>query len=283
MCARKRLVGIIGYGSRTRHRFAPPEREFLRTVADLFAVAVENAQLYGQLQMTLRLREEFMAAAAHEMRSPVTVIKGRIQHILRQDLLSPQLQQGLDAVLNQTDRLINLIEDLLTVARIHPGEIALNRTRVDLSALVRETVAASSRADPAHTYQVTAPGPLQVDADRQLVTEVLKRLLENARRFSPNGEPIEVSVRRQDRRAIVTVTDHGVGIAPERQPHVFEPFYELIPPGEPKYVGIVSLGLYVARQIITAHGGEIWLTGTPGGGSTFAFSLPIVSGSPRDG
>ncbi len=283
MCARKRLVGIIGYGSRTRHRFAPPEQEFLRTIADLFAVAVENAQLYGQLQTTLRLREEFMAAAAHEMRSPVTVIKGRVQHILQQDLPSPQLRQGLDAVLHQTDRLVNLIEDLLTVARLRPGKVTLSRARFDLSTLVRETVATSSRADPTHPYQVTAPGALVVYADHQLIKEVINRLLENARRFSPNTEPIEVRVRRQGEQAIVTVTDHGIGIAPERQPHVFEPFYEPIPPGEPGYVGIVSLGLYLAKHIVEAHGGQIWLTSTPGSGSTFGFSLPLAGQSSHDG
>lgn len=283
LCARSRLVGIIGFGSHTVHRFAWREREYLRTVADLFAVAVENAQLYGQLQATLLLREEFMSAAAHEMRTPVTVVKGRVQHILRQNTLTPQLRQALTAVLHQTDRLAHLIDDLLTVAQLRPGKVEVNHAPFDLSELIRKTVAEISRTSSSYRYRVTTPDSLVVDADHNLIREVLDRLLENARRFSPKGGPIEVTARREGRRAIVAVTDHGIGIEPERQPYVFEPFYQLIPPGQPGYVGIISLGLYLAKQIVEAHGGQIWLASTPGLGSTFTISLPLEHYAAREG
>jgi len=276
LCARNHVVGVVGYGTRTIHRFSSHEREFLSIVADLFAVAIENARLYDEVEQALRLREEFMATAAHELRTPVTVIKGRIQLLLRQETLNLAIQQTLDSVLRHVDRISHLTDDLLAVVRVRPGVVTLQRSRFDLAALTHDVAQQVARTSEEHAFQIETTEPLRVDADQFLIGEVVNRLLENALRYSPDNGPIIVTARRRDNEAVVEVHNQGAGLPPERQTHVFEPFYEIIPPGEKGYTGIVSLGLYLAKQIIETHGGQIWLASLPSQGSTFAFSLPLA-------
>jgi PAS domain S-box-containing protein len=277
LSARGRPVGILGVGTRRRHRFSPAEVSFHQTVADLCGVAIENARLYEQARLALRLREEFMAAAAHELKTPVTVIKGRLQLLLRTGSLSPPLRDGLTVVLNHVDRIARLIDDLLAALRIRPGQVTLQRSRIDLGELVRQQIGRIAPTAPDHPIRVDVTGRLVVTADPELIGEVVAHLLENALRYSPPGGTVTVAARPGAGEAIVAVSDAGIGIPPERQPHVFEPFYEPVPPGMPGYVGTVSLGLFLSKQIIEAHGGRIWLESTPGRGATFFFSLPLAA------
>ncbi len=277
--SRGRLVGVVTYASSAPGHFATGDPEFNATIADLFAVAIENAQLYDEVRQALHLREEFMAAAAHELKTPVTVIKGRAQLLLTTDAEDPRVRRGLEAIGRQSERIVRLIEDLLAVIRLRPTPPVLNRARFDLAAFTREQVERTQRTTELHHFTVTTDGPLEVEADQALVGEVLSRLLENAMRYSPPGGTITVTARRQDDEAVVSVTDQGVGIPRERQQHVFEPFFEPVPPGAPGYLGLISLGLNLSRRIIEAHGGRLWLVSEPGHGSTFSFGLPLVPNS----
>jgi signal transduction histidine kinase len=271
-----RLVGLVVYGSRPIRHFSRSDLSFMITTADLFAVAIENARLYEEIRGTLRLREEFMSAAAHELRSPVTVIKGRAQLALKVDALEGVARHALEDILRASERIIRLTDDLLAGIQVRSDLVRLNRQPFDLTELTRGAVEQTRRGTAQHEFRAIAGGSLVVDADRGLIGEVLNRLLENARRYSPGGGVIEVEAHRDDRWAVVSVTDHGVGISPKRQAHVFEPFYELIGAGEPGYIGMVSLGLFLSKQIIDAHGGRIWFVSQPSRGSTFSFKLPLA-------
>jgi signal transduction histidine kinase len=271
-----RLVGMVGYGSRSIRRFSQSDLAFIITTADLFAVAIENARLYEEIRRTLRLREEFMSAAAHELRSPVAVIKGRTQLTLKVDAREVEARRALEDILRASERVTRLTDDLLAVIRVRPDLVRLNREPFDLSALTRSVVDQVRWTTTQHEFRIATDGPLVVDADRSLISEVLNRLLENALRYTPEGGVIEVDAWREGNAALVTVTDHGVGIPTDRQLHVFEPFYELVASGEPGYVGLVSLGLYLSKQIIDAHSGRIWFVSEPAKGSTFGFSLPLA-------
>ena len=277
LCSRGHLVGVVTYTTRTPRRFSPSDLEFNAAVADLFAVSIENAHLYDQVREALRLRQEFMSAAAHELKTPVTTIKGWTELLLKVGRREERERRALETILRQSDRIERLTQDLLAVVRVRPSALALSPEQFDLNTLAQELVGRTARTTEQHQFRVETAGPLLVEADRELIGEVLSHLLENAMRYSPAGGLIEVEARRTDGEAVVSVRDHGVGIPPERQPHVFEPFYEPVPSGEPGYVGIVSVGLYLSRQVVEAHGGRIWFTSTPGEGSTFSFSLPVAS------
>ncbi len=274
--ARGRLVGVVAFATRAPRHFSTRDLAFDTAVADLFAVAIENAQLYEEVQQELHGREEFMAAAAHELRTPITVIKGRAQFTLRTDAREEPARKTLQTILEQSNRIENLTEGLLAVLRLRAGTSILNCTRFDLSELVCQEVARIVANTKSFTFQTQADGPLVVEADHQLIGQAIDYLLTNACQYSQPGGTIEVSARHKDGEAVVTVTDHGVGIPLERQPFVFEPFFEALPPGAPGYVGVVSLGLYLSKKIVEVHGGQIWLRSSPGKGTTISFSLPLA-------
>lgn len=271
-----RLVGVITYAWAKPRQFSDEELSFDSTIADLFAVAMENAHIYDLLRQALQVREEFMSAAAHELRTPLTVIKGQTQLLLHTEAHIPSARRALESVDRHVNRITRIVNDLLLTVEVRPGLATLDLKRIDLNALVTNAPSQLRKPTDGRTIRVSAEGPLYINADPKLISEVIYRLIENALRYSPPKGIVEVSARREGNDAVVTVIDHGVGIAVERQPHVFEPFYEAVPPGMPGYVGIADLGLYLSKHIIEAHGGRIWLSNTPGGGSTFSFKLPLA-------
>ncbi|QRK07924.1 PAS domain S-box protein [Archangium violaceum] len=276
--SRGHLVGVMTYGTNAPRAFSARELEFHSTLGQLFAVAIEKARLFQQVREALRLREEFMTAAAHELKTPVTTIQTWAEILLDKEALTPRQLKGITAISRNTRRITRLVEHLFAAVKMAPNEPRLERKPFDLHALVRERVEKAARTTE-NPIRVETSGPLIVHADRYLMGEVVSHLLENALRYSRPGGAIQLEARRQGDDAVVSVHDHGPGIPPERQPHVFEPLYEPLPPGAPGYTGVVGLGLHLSRQIIEAHGGHIWLVSTPGAGSTFSFGIPLAEAS----
>ena len=276
--SRERLVGVMTYFTHAPRHISSRDLELHTTVSQLFAVAIEKARLFQEVRETLRLREEFMSAAAHELRTPVTTIQTWAELMLKLEGGTPRQQKGLNAITRNTRRLARLVEHLFSAVRMAPGLPSLERKPLDLQALVEERVKSLSGTTE-NAIQVEATGALVVDADHQQLGEAVAHLLENAIRYSPPDGPIEVKLWGTGTEAVVSVRDHGPGIPPERQPHVFEPLYEPLPPGDPGYVGVVGMGLHLSWQILEAHGGRIWLDSKPGEGTTFCFSLRLTEAS----
>lgn len=278
MRSRGRLVGVLAFTTHQPRHYSQSELDFDSTVADLFAVGIDDAQLFHDVQQALRLREEFMGAVAHELRTPIAVIRGWAQFLLRPKGRTLEREQtALTAMIRQADRITRFIDDLFAVARLRRESTTLQPERISLSAFVRGVVTDISLAHPTRDIRVTTTDDACVDADPRLIREVLRHLIENAVRYSPADRPVDVAMRRVGTEAVVSVTDRGIGIATERQAHVFEPLFEPVPAGFPGYTGDVSLGLYLSKQAIQASGGQIWLASAPNKGSTFSFSLPLVA------
>ncbi len=225
-----------------------------------------------------RLREEFIAAAAHELKTPVTVIRVYAEALRR---WAPEGREGREAraieVLNaQTHRIDRRVKEMLEVVRSRNAPTVLMRSRFDLGELAEHMVERMQALTTSHRLSLRRQGAIPVEADRERIQEVLARLLDNALEVSPRGGDIEVRVWSQHGEALVSVRDQGVGIPKERQPHVFEPFYEALPSGAPGYRNVVSLSLYLSWLAISQHQGRIWLESEEGKGSTFSFSLPLA-------
>ncbi len=274
--SRGRLVGVVTYGFPAPRHFTARELEFDETIADLFAVAIENAQLYREVSDALRLREEFMATVAHELRTPITVIKGRAQLLLKAGARDEATRNGLESIVHHTNQMSRLVDDILTAGRVRPGLATLHPEHLDLSIVTRDLARRAARTATHQTFHIETDGPLPVSADRELIGEVVDRLLEVATSQAPGGGTIAVKARREGDEAVVSITYPGPLVAPERQRHAFEPFYELMPAGHPAYLGLTGLGLYLSKQLIEAHSGRIWFESSPGKGSTFSFSLPLA-------
>ncbi|MCL5962559.1 MAG: ATP-binding protein, partial [Chloroflexi bacterium] len=268
--------GVVTLAKPVHHHLTEWEHEFLRPFADLCAVAVENARLYEEVRETLHLREEFIEAAAHELKTPIASLRGYAQLLLRpQAVRPPEDRRALEVIERQTRRIARLAEDLLET--VSPSATPLELRRVDLASLAEEEVQEAAHASERHQIILCRPGPMLVDADPDLIRRVLLTLLDNAIRFSPQGGRIEVTATPEDGTALVSVRDHGLGIPKERQRYVFEPFYEPFPAGTPGYFGATGLGLFVVKTIVERHGGRMWFESEEGKGSTFYFSLPLQS------
>jgi signal transduction histidine kinase len=219
-------------------------------------------------------REEFLATAAHELKTPLAVVKAYAQLMMRR---AQGDAPGLVAITRQVDRLNRIIHQLLDVSRLRFGAGGLSRERFDLGQLAEE-VAAGMPGAGGRIVVAREPGAA-VEADRAWIAQVVANLLENALRFSPGGGRVEASVSRRDAEAVLSVRDHGVGIPPERQARVFERYYRAHSGTAHDYGGL-GLGLDVSREIVLRHGGRIWFESEAGRGSTFSFSLPIAGGRP---
>jgi two-component system, LuxR family, sensor kinase FixL len=236
-----------------------------------------TAQLYRRAQEEVRERDEFLSIASHELRTPVTALQLQLQMLSRvaertQGELPGALRDKVDALERQTRRITLLVNELLDVSRMRLGRLDLKLEEVDLAELAREALA-QLRAELERSgsrIALHAAGPALGRWDRLRVEQVLTNLLVNAVKFG-EGKPIAVAVEADRESARLRVSDQGIGISPEHQSRVFGRFERAV---SADHFGGLGLGLYIARQIVEAHGGTIELASAPGQGSTFTVELP---------
>jgi signal transduction histidine kinase len=224
-----------------------------------------------------RLRDEFLSMAAHELKTPVTTLKAYVQMLQRfRERGSVDQADVLGVLDKQCNRLTGLVQELLDVARLQLGSLKLRRKTFDL-ADVAEQVAGSLRSVlPDHPIAVDAEQGAVVTADAERIQQVLNNLIDNAAKFSPTGTDIIVRVRRRGDEIETSVTDAGIGIAADKQGLLFHRFTQLHA-GTEHDKGGLGLGLYISREIVLRHDGEIWCESTPGKGSIFHFTIPCAS------
>lgn len=231
------------------------------------------------LKRALRARDEFIAVASHDLRSPLTSLKLQLQTLTRRagaagvrELPTEWLQPRLDRMTRQLERVGTLLDDLLDVSRLQAGRLALVVEEVDLAALVREVAAQHLEllAGSGCELRLDARGPLVGRWDPLRLEQVVSNLITNAAKYG-SGRPVEIRVAAVESNAVLSVRDHGVGIAPEDQPRIFEQFSRVGDRGA--FTG-TGLGLWIVNRIVTALGGRIRVDSTPGEGSTFTVELP---------
>ena len=226
----------------------------------------------------IRLRDEFVAVVSHELRTPLTSIIGYLELIRDEgsDNLTPEQATHLAIVERSTNRLVDLVGDLLLVAETERGPLALDLRPVDLELLAEH---AGESARPAAGARGVLLGvergePAQVDGDRMRLSQMIDNLVSNAIKFTPAGGTVTVRTDRVDGEAVIEVRDSGLGIPAAERDQVFEPFYRTRGATERAVPG-TGLGLSIAKTIVAAHGGRIEIDDGPVRGSTFRVSLPL--------
>jgi PAS domain S-box-containing protein len=224
-----------------------------------------------------RMRDEFLSTAAHELRTPITTIKGYAQLLDRWTPGGHEPREGKAfRILNrQSDRLTQLVQELLEVSRLQLGRLALRRQRFELGELVADVLERMQGVSSRHQLVLHQQGLVFVDADRERIDQVLVNLLDNAIKYSPEGGDIEVWVAIREGMGMVSIQDPGMGIPKERQGQLFERFYRAHA-GLESDRGGMGIGLHLSEQIVQRHGGRIWFESEPGKGSTFSFSLALA-------
>ncbi|MBI3944312.1 MAG: hypothetical protein HY321_00155 [Armatimonadetes bacterium] len=270
---------------------APAEAGSLRSIADLLALSIGNIQLANEHRTTQalseanRLKAELLSTLAHEMRTPLTSIKGYSTALLLEEAtFSPETQREfLQIIDEECDILQGLISDLLESSIIDAGLLRLELQPVALRHMVESVVADVVRRGDQHQIVVDFPARFpMVDADPERIAQVLRNLLDNAVKYSPSGGLVVVRGHASDHEVMLSVADQGVGIAPEHLNRLFEKFFR-IESGLGRHVVGSGLGLPIARTIVESHGGRIWAESKVGQGSAFYFTLPLGGSEQEDG
>jgi len=227
---------------------------------------------------TERLRAELLGTVSHELRTPLTPLKGFLYSLLQGTIEdSPEARQDCyRRMMNQAERLERLVNDLLDVTRLDAGRWELDTKVADLSLLVEREVEQYRPLHRDRAVEVVAPGSVRALCDPFRVAQVLGNLLTNALKYTPPRTPLRVTVRREGLDAVVSVRDEGPGIPLQDQRRVFERFQRIDGPVIARAGGF-GLGLYIAKRLVEAMSGRLWLDSEPGAGSTFSFSLPLAS------
>jgi signal transduction histidine kinase/PAS domain-containing protein len=279
-----RTLGIMAVGSlASRHVYDEKDVEFFMQLGEKAANAIENARLYRQAQQAVHEREEFLSIAAHELKTPVTSLRGYAQLLIRQldkntALDETKLRHALEVIDRQTGKLTRLIGQLLDVSRLEMGRLALEKKPVDLVHLLQEVTGLAQLRSGKHRLRLDSNvAQLEYNVDPYRLEQAITNLLDNAIKFSPQGGDIIIELCQnrinngQPENITISISDAGVGIEPERRPYVFDRFHQV---KERSHLEGMGLGLYLTQQIIELHGGTIKLEETENNiGSRFVITM----------
>jgi signal transduction histidine kinase len=288
--------GVVKVFSPTPRRFSPDDVDLLTALAAAAAVALTNARLYREAQDAIRTRDEFLSAAAHDLKTPLTSVKGMSQFLRRQVARtlptgSERLVEGLARIDATATKMGQQLDELLDLTRVQMGQqLELRKRPTDLVNLAHRLAAEMQEVSERHRIRVdTAHESLEGVWDGVRLGRVLENLLSNAIKYSPNGGDVVVSVGRETEGgaevAILTVADQGLGVPAADLPLIFERFQRAR--NVQGRIGGTGIGLASARQIVEQHGGSISVTSVEGAGSTFRVRLPLdpdagASGTPPE-
>jgi len=280
LLAHGRTLGALTFiFTRPDRRHDEADLRLAQELAHRAALSVENARLYREAQEAIRLRDEFLSIASHELKTPLTPLSLKLQALARvaqarpDAPLAPLVLSHVDAGLRQVRKLAELMSDLLDVSRIVGGSFQLRREPVDLAAVVRDVATGfASEAALAQTpLHVRAEGAIVGVWDRSRVEQVVANLVDNALKYGA-GAPVRVSVAAEGGLARLTVRDEGIGIAPEQLGRIFDRYTRAV---SERYYGGLGLGLYITRTIVEIEGGRVRVDSAPGRGATFVVELPL--------
>jgi signal transduction histidine kinase len=284
LLARGRAFGAITLAAAESGRhYGPADLALAEDLARRAAVAVDNARLYREAQEAVAARDQFLTIAAHEVRTPITTVRGNAELLLRRvereqvpldrDWLAVRLQR----LLAGTERLHALAARVLDLNRLQAGVLDLQPVPCDLGALVAgvvERTRLARLAGTASTLTLRRPeGPVMGEWDPVRLEQVVTNLLDNAVKYQPAGGEIAVTLEATADEAVIRVRDRGIGIAAGDLPRLFAPFARAGTAASSQ-IGGVGVGLYIADQIARLHGGSIAVTSDVGAGSEFVVRLP---------
>ncbi|HEY8723307.1 MAG TPA: ATP-binding protein [Gaiellaceae bacterium] len=280
-----RTIGLISLSRREPNAFEQHELELASLLGRLAASAVQNIRAYESERRTVEelhrlsaLRADFVSLVSHELRSPMAAVVGAARTLqARWRELQPEQRESFLALIgDETTRLAVLIGDVLDTSRIEAGTFSYRFSDVDIAAIVRDTVAiAAVGQDEVPIVAEVGPGVPIVRGDPERLRQIFGNLIDNAVKYSPTGEPVEVRVAQSSGAVLVSVRDRGPGIEAGDQRLIFEKFGRVTAGNSKPGSG---LGLYIARSIAETHGGTIAVSSAPGRGSTFTVNLPASAG-----
>jgi signal transduction histidine kinase len=277
LIGRGRLLGVLTLGlTRPDRRVTKADLPFLEDVAQRTALGADNARLYQQAQQASRARDDTLAAISHDLRNGLNTVLTAVGLLLRSlppDNEGRRDRRHVEAIRRSAERMNRVIGDLLDVASIESGRLFVEPRREEVRSIIAEAVAASRQQaleKALRVEQVVETANLEAICDRDRVLQVLGNLIGNAIKFTNDGGLVQVSAEPLDDEVLFAVRDTGVGVSAKQLPHIFDRFWQATPKAR---LGS-GLGLTIAKGVVDALGGKIWVESQPGDGTTFFFTLP---------
>jgi len=223
-------------------------------------------------------KDDFIKIASHELKTPITTVKGYVQLLLKTHGAGNDsfLSGSLLTINKQVSKLTKLITDLLDVTKIETGSLSLSKEYFSIGEVIKEIAADIKAAHTSHAIIIHTNANPTVYADKDRISQVLNNLFTNAIKYSPNADKVVAEVNTSGNNVIIAVQDFGIGISPKDQDKIFERFYRASGKDEKTFPGF-GIGLFIVNEIISLHGGKIWVESEKDSGSIFRFSLPVSS------
>jgi PAS domain S-box-containing protein len=273
------VAGGLFFGHPQPGIFTAEDERLASGIAAWASVALENARLYGEIQESSRLKDEFLATLSHELRTPLNALLGYARMIRSGVIAADGQGRAVETIERNALSLSQIVEDILDVSRIITGKIRLNVQPVELSTVVRAAIEAMVPAADAKGITIEAvldPRAAPISGDPERLQQVAWNLMTNAVKFTPSGGKVQVRLARVNSHVEIVVSDTGIGIRPDFLPHIFERFRQA-DAGTNRERGGLGLGLGIARQLVELHGGTIEASSDgEGQGSTFRIKLPLM-------
>ena len=283
--AAERLGALEAY---TDHEpvFSEDDLDLVRLLADQAAVILESRSLIDEaarvraLEEAARLKEDFISAAAHDLKTPLTTLVAQAQFLERRAVNEPAAPAdltGIRRIVLEARRLSALVVELLDASRLEQGKLVGEREPVDLVELARDV--ARRESYQGRRITVSADVPVVGSYDPRRIGQVIENLVENAVKYSPDESEVRVAIAERDGQVLIDVTDQGIGIPAGDLPRIFERFHRAANVDDRRFAGM-GLGLFICKGIVEQHGGRIWVESRVGAGSTFHVVLPL--GAPSE-
>jgi PAS domain S-box-containing protein len=268
------VLGGLFFGHPEPAKFTHEHEQLVSGVVNQAVVALDNAKLYEQIQHLNAKKDEFIGLASHELRTPITSLKGYLQIFEKTIDETDKNKVFINKAVQQVNKLSGLISDLLDVSKIETGKLPLAFTVFDLKKLIEEVIELTQYSSKSHLIDfTTSENELMVSADRQRIEQVIINLISNAIKYSPDSNKVDISLSASSDHAHVSVKDFGMGISDENQQRIFSRFYRVDEIGT--HISGLGIGLYISHEIITRHKGTLTVNSEPGKGSCFIFEIPI--------
>jgi len=280
LIGRGRLLGVLTLGlTRPERRFTKADMPFLEDVAQRTALGADNARLYQQARQASRARDDTLAAISHDLRNALNTVLTAVGLLLRSlppDSEGRRDRRHVEAIRRSAERMNRVIGDLLDVASIESGRLFVEPRREPVRPMIAEALDAhrdQALEKSLRLEERVIGDPVDAVCDRERVLQVLGNLLGNAIKFTPEGGTVRISAEAFDDEVRFAVRDSGVGVSAKQLPHVFDRFWQ----ATPKTRLGSGLGLTIAKGVVEALGGRIWVESRAGDGTTFFFTLPLAS------
>ncbi len=296
-------IGCIGCHYGLRGKFLPRTRRLLKNIAISVAKHIQSREITEKYRQNLeaevaektahlkaanerlkdlnRLKDEFIAVTSHELRSPLTAVRGYLSFLVEKEMISsfaPRVREYLFKAYESLEALNRLVNNILDVSHLESGRLVLQRTKTNIQRLVRDLVHTLEFQSRERGVKILCDGlrrAVHADVDTVRFSQVLRNLLDNAIRFTPRGKRVTVSVGRVGREVCIIIADEGTGIPQKELPHVFEKFFQVQSANE-RAKGGAGLGLHIAKRLTELHGGSIAVQSKPGCGAVFTLRLPLT-------